>query len=124
MGPDLLANDINHRFPIDQVVDLFPEIKFNPFKDRIVKTFSSAMDEKFSFDDVLDFYSAMSINCPVDVKAEWIFRIFDFDDDGLLEKGDIDQICNRLTKNMKLKDEELDKISEKVILRIALFCKI
>jgi calcium and integrin-binding protein 1 len=74
-GPENVQNR-NYRYSISQVEEAFPQLKYNPFKDRIYKVFSSEKDNKLSFEDILDLCSVMSQKCPDKVKAAWAFRIF------------------------------------------------
>lgn len=41
-----------------------------------MRVFSSKQDGQMSFEDVLDLCSALSENCPEDVRAAWAFQIF------------------------------------------------
>ncbi|CAH1163661.1 unnamed protein product [Phaedon cochleariae] len=91
-----LLQNLQFRFPCAIIEQLFPPVQFNPFKDRIFKVFSSLKDDKFSFEDMLDFCSVMSENCPDTVKAAWAFNIFDFDEDDEIGENDMVELINRL----------------------------
>lgn len=54
----------------------YPELKVNPFGDRICKIFSSSHDGDCTFEDFLDMMSVFSESAPKSVKAEHAFRIF------------------------------------------------
>ena len=54
----------------------YPELRVNPFGDRICKIFSSNHNGDFSFEDFLDMMSVFSAAAPKAVKAEHAFRIF------------------------------------------------
>lgn len=54
----------------------YPELRVNPFGDRICKVFSSSNDGDCTFEDFLDMMSVFSDACPKAVKAEHAFRIF------------------------------------------------
>ncbi|XP_018329410.1 calcium and integrin-binding protein 1-like [Agrilus planipennis] len=98
LAPRELDIDIYHRVPVNFIKELCPQLKYNPFRDRIFRVFSSCKDEKFSFEDLLDLYSVMSENCPDSVKAAWAFKILDFDDDGEVGEEDLYTVIDRLTK--------------------------
>lgn len=53
-------------------------LKVNPFKERIVKVFSSSTsgDDSMTFEDFLDMMSVFSDNAPVSIKIEYAFRIY------------------------------------------------
>ncbi|GJQ66275.1 putative EF-Hand superfamily Ca2-binding protein [Trypoxylus dichotomus] len=102
--PSNLKENIMHRIPVELVMDAFPQIKYNPFSDRICDVFSSLKDACFSFEDILDFCSVMSEKCPNHVKALWAFRIFDFNNDSSIDRDDLMEIINRLVDDGKAGD--------------------
>lgn len=53
-----------------------PLFQNNPFQDRLFRVFSSQRDNCLSFEDMVDLCSAMSSECPAEVKAAWAFQIF------------------------------------------------
>lgn len=74
----------------------YPELRVNPFGDRICKVFSSSEDGDCNFEDFLDMMSVFSDAAPKSVKAEHAFRIYDFDGDDMLGIGDLKQVISRL----------------------------
>lgn len=95
----------------------YPELRVNPFGDRICKVFSSSNDGDCTFEDFLDMMSVFSEAAPKSVKAEHAFRIFgkvalkrsrwkkklnkkfnsiDFDGDDMLGLSDLKQVIERL----------------------------
>ncbi|KAK5647582.1 hypothetical protein RI129_002474 [Pyrocoelia pectoralis] len=97
----------NYRFQFEAIVELLPQLKYNPFRDRLLRVFSSEQDDLLSFEDVLDLCSVMSENCPYEVKARWAFHIYDFNEDGSIDGEDIEIIIGRLT-NGKI-NNDVDK---------------
>lgn len=75
-------------------------LQYNPFRYQLYDVFSSKKDRKFSFEDMLELCSIMSENCPPNVKATWAFRIFDINNDGLIDKNDLNVIIDRLTQGL------------------------
>lgn len=71
-----MDNNRHHRYHWARVVDVFQELRHNPFQDRISQVFSSMKDSRMSFEDMLDLCSAFSENCPVEVRAKWAFLLF------------------------------------------------
>ncbi|XP_065087996.1 calcium and integrin-binding family member 2-like [Ochlerotatus camptorhynchus] len=112
LAPDGLVRDLQQRFPCRKIMDVFPQLKYNPFRDRLFQVFSSEHDSRCSFEDILDMFSVMSENCPHHVKAAWAFRVFDFDSDSMITKEDIFVICDRLTKYDRLDQDEKECIAE------------
>ena len=55
---------------------IFFSFQENPFRDRIVKVFSSSNDGQMTFEDFLDMMSVFSDNAPKSVKVEYAFRIY------------------------------------------------
>ncbi|XP_045461071.1 calcium and integrin-binding protein 1 isoform X2 [Harmonia axyridis] len=98
-------DSLNKRYPIEDIQECFPQLKCNPFRDRIFRVFSSTKDGKFSFEDMLDLYSVMSYKCPDKVKAVWAFRIFDYDEDGALDEKDLMIVIDKLTQSEKTGNE-------------------
>ncbi|XP_037923071.1 calcium and integrin-binding protein 1-like isoform X2 [Hermetia illucens] len=115
LGINEIEQDVNYRFPKNDVQNLFLELKYNPFCDRLFHVFSSQKDDCFSFEDFLDLCSVMSEHCPLSVKAAWGFKVFDFDEDEQITKPDIYQIVDKLTQPAQLLDIEKEHISDVVL---------
>ncbi|XP_017884307.1 calcium and integrin-binding protein 1-like, partial [Ceratina calcarata] len=76
INPGTLVKNIQHRFTLEEIDIILPQIQCSPFRDSIYRVFSSKKDNLLSLEDVLDLCSAFSENCPVDVQASWAFQIF------------------------------------------------
>ncbi|KPJ03997.1 Calcium and integrin-binding protein 1 [Papilio xuthus] len=118
IDPDKIRDNYHHRFEKDVIIKKFDVLQNNPFQDRIFHVFSSKNDDCFSFEDLLDLCSAMSAECPTEVKAAWAFRIFDLDDDGQISTGDISEILDRLTGCSKDHFYRLDNESKTKIAQV------
>lgn len=93
-----------------------PELKVNPFCDRICKVFASSDDGTFVFEDFLDMMSAFSDLAPKSVKAEWAFKIYDFNEDDCIDYEDLAKVVNRLTGDSGvLTKTEMDQLVENVM---------
>merc|ERR1712066_1084895 len=88
-------NDPRCRVDITRLIDL-PELKVNPFNVSLCKVFSGGR-ESMLFEEFLDMMSVLSEYTPSHVKAEWAFKVFDFDGDGKLNKDDIYKTVSALT---------------------------
>uniref|UniRef100_A0A668AVM4 Calcium and integrin binding 1 (calmyrin) n=1 Tax=Myripristis murdjan TaxID=586833 RepID=A0A668AVM4_9TELE len=88
----------NPRIPMQSILTL-PELKSNPFRKRICHVFSTSdmKDGSLTFEDFLDLLSAFSDSATLEIKSHYAFRIFDFDDDGTLDVGDLEKLVNCLT---------------------------
>ncbi|XP_060611429.1 calcium and integrin-binding protein 1 [Anolis sagrei] len=97
-----------------------PELRANPFRHRIVRVFSTAEDGdgSLSFEDFLDMLSAFSDAATPEVKSHYAFRIFDFDDDGTLDKKDLEQLVNCLTgegEDSRLSPVEMEQLIQNIL---------
>ncbi|NWY04966.1 CIB1 protein, partial [Nothoprocta ornata] len=91
----------------------------NPFRHRICRVFSTAEDgsDSLSFEDFLDMLSVFSDAATSDIKSHYAFRIFDFDDDGTLDKKDLESLVNCLTgqsEESRLSDAEMEQLIQNV----------
>ncbi|XP_035645551.1 calcium and integrin-binding protein 1-like isoform X2 [Oncorhynchus keta] len=84
--------------PMEKVLSL-PELKSKPFRKRICHVFSTSdmKDGSLTFEDFLDLLSAFSDSATLEIKSHYAFCIFDFDDDGTLDGGDLEKLVNCLT---------------------------
>ncbi|XP_063626776.1 calcium and integrin-binding protein 1-like [Cydia splendana] len=120
IDPEKIKANYHHRFSKEEILKKFDVLRNNPFQDRLFRVFSSEKDECFSFEDLLDLCSAMSSECPVEVKAEWAFRIYDLDEDGQISAQDISGIIDRLTEHTSNKKHYIEISSKKKIADIIL----
>lgn len=75
LAPEEVGRDKEVRLPMEIMLN-YPELKVNPFGDRICLVFSTSKDGDCTFEDFLDMMSVFSEDAPVSVKAEYAFRIF------------------------------------------------
>lgn len=111
---DAVENNWNARLSKQQIMNL-PELKVNPFSERICEVFSSSGDGRISFEDFLDFVSVFSETASRGVKIEYAFRIYDFNNDGLISSHDLFEIINLLTGDQKLTDEQMDQLIDNIL---------
>ncbi|XP_072241661.1 calcium and integrin-binding protein 1-like [Leuresthes tenuis] len=109
----------NTRVPMDRILTL-PELKANPFKRRICFVFSTSelKDGSLTFEDFLDLLSAFSDSATLEIKSHYAFRIFDFDDDGTLDFGDLEKLVNCLTgetEETRLSTEEMRQLITNIL---------
>lgn len=86
--------DVSTRLTFAQMQSL-PELRENPFKDRICQVFSTD-GHGIHFEDFLDMFSVLSSHAPWELKAAYAFRIFDYNGDAAICKADIKQIVRNL----------------------------
>ncbi|KAI0213872.1 Calcium and integrin-binding protein 1 [Lamellibrachia satsuma] len=114
LAPDEVKADKNAKVPKQLIMDL-PELKVNPFRDRICSVFSSCQDSKLSFEDFLDMMSVFSDNCPKNVKVEYAFRIYDFDGDDMINKEDLKKVIKRLTGIQILEPTDMQQLINNIL---------
>ncbi|KAJ6662788.1 hypothetical protein lerEdw1_010992 [Lerista edwardsae] len=98
----------------------FPPYQANPFRHRICRVFSTAEDGEgsLSFEDFLDMLSVFSDSATPEIKSHYAFRIFDFDDDGTLDKKDLEQLVNCLTgegEESRLSPVEMNQLIQNIL---------
>ncbi|XP_056908244.1 calcium and integrin-binding protein 1-like [Takifugu flavidus] len=116
---DLSKDLSNTRVPMEKIHTL-PELKSNPFRKRICQVFSTSNpnDGSLSFEDFLDLLSAFSDSATMEIKSHYAFRIFDFDDDGTLDCGDLKNLVNCLTgetTDTQLTEDEMKQLIKNIL---------
>nr|XP_022911949.1 calcium and integrin-binding protein 1-like [Onthophagus taurus] len=109
---------LEQRIHVKEIFEKIPQIKYNIFCDRIIIVFSSKQDGCFSFEDLLDFFSVMSDKCPVQVKARWAYKLFDFNNQKEINPDDIRVLIKRLTSSnsdQKLSDDDVENILQVIM---------
>ncbi|MBN3308925.1 CIB1 protein, partial [Amia calva] len=111
--------DLNCRIAMEKILTL-PELKSNPFRKRICSVFSTSEDKdgSLTFEDFLDLLSAFSDSATPEIKSHYAFRIFDFDDDGTLDRGDLEKLVNSLTgdtADTRLTPEEMKQLISNIL---------
>lgn len=105
LAPEKVGHNKNAKLPMNKMFQ-YPELRVNPFRDRVCKIFSSSHDGDCTFEDFLDMMSVFSENAPLNVKAEHAFRIYDFDGDDMLGVNDLRQLIDRLTGSEQTLNEQ------------------
>ncbi|XP_064626654.1 calcium and integrin-binding protein 1-like [Lineus longissimus] len=105
----------NAKIDMNKVMSL-QELKVNPFCDRICQVFSSSGDGDLTFEDFLDMMSVFSDNAPRNVKVEYAFRIYDFDEDDMISEDDLKKVINRLTGDQKLSEQDMNQLIKNIFM--------
>ncbi|XP_021564205.1 calcium and integrin-binding protein 1 isoform X2 [Carlito syrichta] len=112
-----MEESLRAQVSFEQILSL-PELKANPFKERICRVFSTAPTrDSLSFEDFLDLLSVFSDTATPDIKSHYAFRIFDFDDDGTLNREDLSRLVNCLTgegEDTRLSAAEMKQLIDNV----------
>ncbi|XP_056428862.1 calcium and integrin-binding family member 2 isoform X1 [Hyla sarda] len=107
------TDDPDCKLPMQLIINM-PELMENPFKERIVQSFSEDGEGNLSFNDFVDMFSVMSEMAPRELKAIYAFKIYDFNTDNFICKSDLEKTLNKLTRE-ELEEEEVTLVCEKVI---------
>ncbi|XP_029008854.1 calcium and integrin-binding protein 1-like [Betta splendens] len=107
------------RIPLQKMTEL-PELRSNPFKHRICRVFSTSevKDGSLSFEDFLDLLSAFSDSATLEIKSHYAFCIFDDDNDGTLNRKDLEKLINHLTsesEDTKLTRNEMEQLINNIL---------
>ncbi|KAM6409402.1 calcium and integrin-binding protein 1 [Rhynochetos jubatus] len=107
------------RVPEAQILTL-PELRANPFQHRLCHVFSTSArrDGSLSFEDFLDMLSVFSAAATLDIKSHYAFRIFDFDEDGILDREDLEKLVDCLTgqgEESRLSSAEMEQLIENIL---------
>ncbi|KAL5005510.1 hypothetical protein ScPMuIL_018966 [Solemya velum] len=115
MVPLDMTNGETNRIKIPfETIRKMPELKENPFHQRMCEVFSEDGSGNMSYDDFLDMFSVFSEAAPRDIKTVYAFRIYDFDTDNYLNKKDLEKTLLCLTRN-ELTSEEVSFVVDKVL---------
>ncbi|XP_076054304.1 calcium and integrin-binding protein 1-like isoform X2 [Oratosquilla oratoria] len=99
-----------------QDLESIEELRYNPFKDRITRVFSTGPGGELHFEDFLDILSVMSEKAPLQLKAHYAFHVFDMNEDAILDEEDLHLIVDRLTGTTNaLQPEEKMKLVQSVL---------
>ncbi|XP_072100220.1 calcium and integrin-binding family member 3-like [Mobula birostris] len=97
-----------------ELIGNMPELKDNPFRQRIAEVFSQDNTGNMTLDDFLDMFSVLSEMAPRDLKACYAFKIYDFNNDNFICKSDLEKTLIKLTRN-ELLPEEVQLVCDKVL---------
>ncbi|EEB12837.1 predicted protein [Pediculus humanus corporis] len=119
INPDVVPKTMTKNEPVTVLVSMeevlkLPELRENPFRQRICEVFSNDGKGNLTFEDFLDLLSVFSEHAPRDIKVFYAFKIYDFDGDQHIGHKDLELALRLLTRN-ELTPEEISQVCEKVI---------
>ncbi|KAG7160449.1 Calcium and integrin-binding protein 1-like, partial [Homarus americanus] len=86
------------------------------YVDKFLCTYSNEFqDGDCTFEDFLDMMSVFSETAPKSVKAEYAFRIFDFDGDDYLGRGDLEETITKLVSPQRFSDRDMEALVSRVL---------
>ncbi len=76
-----------------------PEFSQNVFLERFIRVVSETGEDNVTLLELLDLYSALSHRASLEWKAWFLFCVFDYDEDGMLDSGDIYRTIRQMIVN-------------------------
>ncbi|XP_069780308.1 calcium and integrin-binding family member 2-like isoform X2 [Narcine bancroftii] len=117
LAPHIVPHHFNDREDVklpQQLISEMPELKENPFYQRILRVFSRDEQEIMTFNEFLNMFSALSDLAPNNLKAYYAFKIYDFNDDNFICQSDLGVMLDQLT-GKELSKEECQMVRDKII---------
>ncbi|XP_046861191.1 calcium and integrin-binding family member 4-like [Xenia sp. Carnegie-2017] len=114
LDKDAVERNRNARLTSDKILE-FPELKVNPFKDRICKVFSSTDDGALTFEDFLNMMSVFSEAAPMTLKIQYAFLIYDFNDDHYICKEDMKILMRKLAGENEMSEKNIDNAISEIL---------
>ncbi|XP_023340538.1 calcium and integrin-binding family member 3 [Eurytemora carolleeae] len=113
------------KMPFSVIENKISALHVNPFGTRLLQVFSGGQtlqngESCILFEDFLNMMSIMGPSAPLEVKAKWAFKVYDFNNDEKICSKDILEVVKRLTKPnensaIELKPEELAEVVKNVL---------
>ncbi|XP_045372753.1 calcium and integrin-binding family member 2 isoform X3 [Camelus bactrianus] len=79
LAPNLVPMDYRKspivHVPMSLIIQM-PELRENPFKERIVEAFSEDGEGNLTFNDFVDMFSVLCESAPRELKANYAFKIY------------------------------------------------
>ncbi|XP_038648948.1 calcium and integrin-binding family member 3-like isoform X3 [Scyliorhinus canicula] len=111
--PHHFSDTADIKLPLE-LISQMPELKENPFHQKILHVFSEDKQEKMTFNDFLNMFSILSDLTPHHVKAYYAFKIYDFNSDNFICQSDLEVMLSKLTGD-ELSDEDVQMVCSKVM---------
>ena len=90
-----IVGDAELRLSFEELLSI-PQLHECPFGQRICEVFSSG-EQGINFEDFLDMMSVYSRRAPWNLKAAYVFKIFDYDNDYVINHEDVRKAINVIT---------------------------
>ncbi|XP_035211844.1 calcium and integrin-binding protein 1-like [Stegodyphus dumicola] len=83
----------------------------------MIKVFATSVEGYLTFEDYLDMLSVFSERAPMSLKAEYAFKIYDFDGDDLISKDDLEELLTRLlgTESYDVPERDIQEVLKTVL---------
>merc|ERR1712137_1398984 len=92
-----------------------PELSMNPLIMRVIRIFDGNNDDNVDFRQFATTLSIFSRNAPKEQKMEFVFKVFDMDNDGYITQHDIEQVLKMMIGPQIISPQDLDRIAAETI---------
>uniref|UniRef100_A0A3Q3RVC4 Calcium and integrin-binding family member 2 n=1 Tax=Mastacembelus armatus TaxID=205130 RepID=A0A3Q3RVC4_9TELE len=92
------TNEPDCKLPLALIVNM-PELKENPFRNRIVESFSEDGMGNLSFNEFVDMFSVLSEMAPRELKAIYAFKIYGNEE---LTPEEVELVCEKTIEEADL----------------------
>ncbi|XP_048475362.1 calcium and integrin-binding family member 2-like [Rhincodon typus] len=117
LAPEIVPCHFNDcadiKLPLELINEM-PELKENPFHQKVLQVFSEDKQNNMSFNDFLNMFSILSDLTPQHLKAHYAFKVYDFNSDDFICQSDVEVMLAKLTGD-ELSDEEVQLVCNKVM---------
>lgn len=113
LGAQFTEDDTNPTVHVSRIMNS-PELRQNPFRDQIIKIFAN-YGEFMSFDEFLYMISVFSTSAPVNIKAYYAFKIYDFNGDDLICREDLSTMITRIKGVNPLKSWVYEELIDHIL---------
>ncbi|XP_043543101.1 calcium and integrin-binding family member 3-like isoform X2 [Chiloscyllium plagiosum] len=107
LAPEIVPryfNDIaDIKLPLELISEM-PELKENPFHQKLLQVFSEDKQDNMSFNDFLNMFSILSDLTPQHLKAYYAFKVYD-----------LEVMLGKLTGDDELSHEEVQLVCHKIM---------
>uniref|UniRef100_A0A7S4IEA8 EF-hand domain-containing protein n=1 Tax=Vannella robusta TaxID=1487602 RepID=A0A7S4IEA8_9EUKA len=92
-----------------------PELSMNPLIMRVIRVFDDNNDDEVSFVQFAETLSVFSRDADPEKKMEFLFKVFDMDNDGYVTQHDIEQVLKMMIGPQVISPQDLDRIAAETI---------
>ncbi|GCC28316.1 hypothetical protein chiPu_0006745 [Chiloscyllium punctatum] len=118
LAPEIVPRYFNDsadiKLPLELISEM-PELKENPFHQKLLQVFSEDKQDNMSFNDFLNMFSILSDLTPQHLKAYYAFKVYDFNSDNFICQSDLEVMLGKLTGDEELSHEEVQLVCHKIM---------
>ena len=110
-----LDKDGNDELSPEEFLDI-PALTNNPLVHRVINVFDKNKDGKISFLEFLGGLATLSTGANDEEKLNFVFRVYDYDNDGVISNGDLFKVLKMMVGN-NLSDVQLQQLVDRTIIK-------